>query len=110
MGDLDRALGEFHIALKDKTNRTPEKIYLNIGHVYLEQGRHVEAIEAFEHAMLIRPNYVRAILGLGISYQRSGRNDLAAEEFREVVRLDPNSPEATHAKQMLQGEVKRDGP
>ena len=49
------------------------------------------------------------ILGLGRAYMEFGREDLAAESFRRVVKLSPDSPEAARARRLLTGQVKREG-
>lgn len=106
----DRALEEFQTALKDKTYETPEKIYLNTGHLYLEQGNTDEAIKACKQAIAVNPKYVRGYFVLGTAYQQSGQADLAAQQFRKVVKLEPDSNEATQARQQLEAKVKRSGP
>lgn len=105
----DRALQEFQTALKDKTYETPEKIYLNTGNLYLEQGKSEQAIQACRQAVALKPDYVRGFLVLGKAYQQAGQTDLAAAQFRNVVRLEPNSNEANQARQQLEAKVKRTG-
>ena len=109
MGKYDRALAEFETALKDRTYATPEKIHLNMGHLYLAQGDYPQAIHSFEQALTIRPDYLRGMLGLGLAYQKSGRTELATRKFQEVVKLHPDSAEAAEARQLLGGQGKREG-
>lgn len=61
------------------------------------------AIEEFDRALKIDPNHVRTLLNKGIVLWR-GKQDLggAAELWRRVVKLAPNSPEAEMAQQGLQ--------
>jgi len=105
----DRALEEFQTALKDKTYETPEKIYLNTGHLYLEQGKTDEAIKSCRQAVAINPKYVRGFYVLGMAYQQAGQADLAAQQFKKVVKLEPESSEANQARQQLEAKVKRSG-
>ena len=105
----DKAMKQFRTALKDRTYRTPEKIHLNMGHLYLERGRLPEAIREFDRAVTLNPSYLRGILGLGISYKRSGKPDLAEKELRKVMRLGPGTPEAAEARQVLDGQEKQEG-
>lgn len=105
----DKAMKQFRIALKDKTYRTPEKIHLNMGHLFLERGRFPDAIKEFSQAVSLNPGYLRGILGLGITYKRSGKPDLAERELRKVLRLGPGTPEAAEARQALDGQVKQEG-
>jgi Tfp pilus assembly protein PilF len=108
--EYDRALKEFQTALNDKGYATPEKIHLNLGHLFLAQENYPEAIRSFEQAVAIKPDYLLGILGLGMAYQQSGQGEQAAKQFQKVVRLGPDSSEATRARQLLGGQVKREGP
>jgi Tfp pilus assembly protein PilF len=105
----DKALKEFQTALNDKTYRTPEKVQLNLGNLYLDQGVMGEAVRCFERSVSLNPRYLLGYIGLGTAYQRSGRPDLAAEQYRKVVSLAPDSPEAVRAKQLLEGTGSRSG-
>ena len=105
--DYDRSLEEFQAALKDKTYATPQKIYANMGHLYLAQGNSAEAVRSFQQAVAIKPDYLLGMLGLGMAYQMSGRTDLAQKEFQRVVQVGPDSAEAGRAREMLGGLVKK---
>jgi Tfp pilus assembly protein PilF len=107
--EYDKALKEFDIALNDRGYSSPEKIYLNEGYLYLEQKRFPEAIGNFQKAVVANPDYLLGILALGTAYQQAGQPDKAATEFRKVVRLGPDSPEANRARQLLSGQVKQGG-
>lgn len=97
----DKALKEFQAALADKTYRTPEKIQLNIGNLYLDQGVLSEAQRSFEKAVSLNPKYLLGYIGLGTTYQRMGKPDLASAQFKKVIELAPTGPEAERAKQLL---------
>lgn len=105
----DKALEEFTTALNDKSYRSPEKIHFNIGHLYLARKMYPEAIASFQKAIHVSPAYLRGILGLGTAYARSGQKGLADQELQKVVALDPDSPEAAEARQMLGLKVKQAG-
>ena len=105
----DRALEEFEVALKDKTYPTPEKIHFNMGKLYTDRGMYPDAIRCFEQALKSKPDYLNGLLGLGLAYKKSGRGDLAVQQFKKVVRLGPNSAEATEARQYLDGKVAQEG-
>lgn len=99
--EYDKALVEFQTALNDKSYASPEKIYLNIGHLYLARGMFPEAITSFQKSVSMKPDYLRGMLGLGTAYARAGQKDLADKELRKVVALGPDSPEAAEAQQLL---------
>ncbi len=99
--DYDKALSEFQTALNDKSYVSQEKIYFNIGHLYLARAMYPEAIASFQKSLAVKPDYLRGMLGLGTAYARAGQKDLADKELRKVVSLGPDSPEAAEAQQLL---------
>jgi Tfp pilus assembly protein PilF len=105
----DKALAEFQAALNDKSYKSPEKIHLNIGHLYLIQNMYQPAISSFQKAVALNPDYLRGHLGLGTAYARAGQKELADKELRKVVSLGPDSPEAVEARQLLDRKVKQAG-
>jgi len=107
--EYDKALKEFQTALNDRTYRTPEKVHLNLGNLYLDQGVMSEAVRCFERSVSINPDYLLGYIGLGTAHQRAGRADLAAEQFRKVLSLAPDSPEAVRAKRLLESAGTRSG-
>ena len=107
--DYDKALAEFQAALNDKSYKTPERIHLNIGHLYLARNMYPEAIASFQKAVALSPDYVRGHLGLGTAYARAGQKEMADRELRKVVALGPDSPEAAEARQLLERKVKQAG-
>jgi type IV pilus biogenesis/stability protein PilW len=104
----DRAAEQFQAALKDGNYRSPEKIHLNVGYLYLDQGRHREAIDAFRRALEIDGEYLIALIGLGRAYAGAGRPDLAEEALAKVVLIAPDSPEAARARRMIAGQAGQD--
>ncbi len=58
----------------------------------LEQsGRVEEAIQAYQKAILLDPDYAEARQRLGLAYANLNRYPEALQEFKEVVRLQPQS-------------------
>lgn len=106
----DKALSELQIALKDKTYKTPEKVHLNLGHLYLDQGVMSAAVQEYERAVSANPNYVLGYLALGTAYQKMGRRDEAMAQFKKVVALAPDTPEAQRARQQLEAGPARSAP
>jgi superkiller protein 3 len=100
--DYDKAMKEFQASLADRTYRTPEKVHLNMGNMYANQGVMSEAVRSFQKALEVNPKYLLAYLGLGDAYKRMGKNDLAAQQFRKVLEIAPaDSQEAVRARQGL---------
>jgi type IV pilus biogenesis/stability protein PilW len=105
----DKAVKEFQTALNDKNFKTPEKIYLNLGNLYVDQGVMSEAVRSFQRAVEINPNYILGYLALGSAYQKTGKPEQAAGQFRKVMALAPDTPEAARAKQLLESGGARSG-
>jgi type IV pilus biogenesis/stability protein PilW len=105
----DKALAEFEAALKDKTYKSQEKVQLNLGHLYLDQGVMAAAVQAYERAVSINPNYALGFLALGTAYQKMGRKDEAIAQFKKVVALAPDTPEAQRARQEIESGAGRSG-
>ena len=97
----DKALKEFQTALNDKSYGTPEKVQLNLGNLYLEQGVMPEALRCFARAVALNPSYLLGYISLGTAYQKSGQSELAAAQFCKVLSLAPDSPETVQAKLLL---------
>ena len=105
----DKSLAEFQTALKDKTYKTPEKVHLNLGHLYTDQGVMTAAVQSYERAVAISPDYVLGHLALGTAYQKIGRKEDALAQFRKVVALAPDTPEAQRARQQIESGAARSG-
>lgn len=73
-----------------------------LGRLYIEQGRDIQAIEAFKYAVLEFPGYMEAHWELAQIYIRQGNKDKGIVHLREVIRLDPNGLLGAMAQQSLQ--------
>ena len=68
--------------------------FFSRGLTYYDQGRWYEAIEAFEKAALVEPDYALAYFGLGITYSRLEFWEKALDSFAKTVTLSPSYAEA----------------
>jgi tetratricopeptide (TPR) repeat protein len=66
----------------------------NHGAVLIELGRHDEAIQRLNHALLMRPDYAEAHFNLGNALRRAGRLEESVAAFAAALRLKPNYAEA----------------
>jgi tetratricopeptide (TPR) repeat protein len=73
---------------------------MNLGDVFLDEGKYAEAKSAFEHAINLRPDYYRAWGGLATVYRSSGVDRAKVEEtYRKAIsftsdlrKQTPNDP------------------
>jgi tetratricopeptide (TPR) repeat protein len=76
----------------------------DLGVSYYYSNRSDEALKQFENSLRIDPKHTKTLLNKGIVLA-FGKQDLsgAAESWRKVVELAPNSPEAQAAQRGLEG-------
>jgi protein O-mannosyl-transferase len=65
-----------------------------LGIVLGMQGRTDEAINQFQEAIRLAPDYTEAHYSLGIAFERKGQTDEAIHQFQETIRLKPDYAEA----------------
>jgi tetratricopeptide (TPR) repeat protein len=68
--------------------------YADKGTGYAEQGRHREAIAAFEKSIRLNPDWAAPRVELGKSLWALGRSEEAVASFREALRRKPQDAEA----------------
>jgi len=76
---LDRQRPELHVAL---------------GRAYKALGRLPEAVDAYERALHLRPDFLDARVSLGIAQRQLGRLDDAIDNYRTVLAREPRHAEA----------------
>jgi len=64
-------------------------LYLK-GRVYMATLRYEAAVDAFQHAISVRPTEPGAHYQLGMAYRKSGRLDLAKKQFARLQFLKGN--------------------
>jgi tetratricopeptide (TPR) repeat protein len=76
----------------------------DLGVSYYYTNRTEEALTQFERSLKIDPNHTKTLLNKGIVLA-FGKQDLAAaaEEWKKVVTLSPDSPEGQAARRALEG-------
>jgi protein O-GlcNAc transferase len=65
----------------------------NLGVALQQRGRLDEALDAYRHAIKLRPADLEAHYNLGVALQQQGRLDEASAAYQHVIRLNPNSPQ-----------------
>jgi tetratricopeptide (TPR) repeat protein len=89
-GNLDQAGDGFAEILKHAP--TFAEAFLNLGLVREEQGRHAEAIAAFQKALQLKPRLRGASLFLGISEYRTNQLEASVAALRKETSISPKDP------------------
>ncbi|HUN58717.1 MAG TPA: tetratricopeptide repeat protein [Candidatus Binataceae bacterium] len=79
-------------------------LYLNLGRVYLEQGRIGPATQAFQTAVALGPDHPEGHFNLGLAYERQGMLDAASVELNKSLTLDPSQSDARNMLALVDAE------
>ncbi len=82
--EWDKALACFKTLSDDLLYETPHYAYSNMGLVYYRMGEYAGAEKAYAEALLEKPGFDAALLGLGRTYNASGRPAMAVEILGKV--------------------------
>jgi tetratricopeptide (TPR) repeat protein len=64
----------------------------NLGHAYFLGDQHDEAIEVFERALIVNPDFLPVHLLLALIYAEKGLKEAAMVEVAEIFRISPETP------------------
>lgn len=96
--EYDQAIKAFQQALQNPAYLTPEQARLNLGNVYVAQGRLVDATLEFKRAIDVAPDFAEAHNRLGYVYLVQRRLELAIAELSLALK---QAPELATAYQSL---------
>ena len=91
--DLDKALNYY---LRQLEIEPIVATYYNIGVIFMTKQRHKEAIEYFNHAVKLDPDYLPSHLNLGAIYLKINRLEAARKHYQEASTLAPDNAEIQH--------------
>ena len=66
------------------------KVHNNLGDIYGGEGDYNRAIQEFQTAIQIEPNYSYAMHNLGNTYLQIGQIELAKEQYLKALKIDPS--------------------
>lgn len=91
---MDLAVDHFMSALRDSLYETPEKTYSNAGICVLKRNEFERAKAFFQKALVIRPSYPLAVLGLIEIDFRYGNLKTAKSNITSYMQTYPLTPES----------------
>lgn len=90
-GDFGEAEDCYEDALDYDANH--EEALIHLGRMYSRSGRHGDAYEQLQRAVLVTGGSVEAYNELGQAYEAGGRPDRAEEAYRQGIKADPDDKE-----------------
>ena len=89
LGQLDEALSNSNEAIRIDPN---PNTYNSRGWVYEKFGKHGEAVQDYDSALQLNPDFEVAYLNRGVVYEHAGNCARAIDNFSEAILLNPNNP------------------
>jgi len=68
--------------------------HLNDGVGYNKRDNYTEAIQSFEEAIEVKPDFAAAYYNMGITYYNKGNLTKAIQSYEKVIELDPDDAQA----------------
>lgn len=68
--------------------------YINLGNALRERGLLSEAIEQYQKALIVKPNYAEAHNNYGSALALLGHSSEAIDQFRQAIKIEPTYVEA----------------
>jgi tetratricopeptide (TPR) repeat protein len=82
----------------DLIENESKEFWYNKGNALYELGKYDEAIEAYEQAIRLDPNYAAAWNNRGITLYERGQNDEAIASYNMALGIDPQYPDSLYNK------------
>lgn len=92
-GEYDQAITTLKELTRDALYATPHFPLSNLGEAYFYKQDFPHAIDHFERALKVNPDFVPALHGLGRSYVAMARGRLALGYLQKAIKLAPNVPQ-----------------
>ncbi|MEH6558589.1 MAG: tetratricopeptide repeat protein [Oceanicoccus sp.] len=96
---LDRAVEEYIEAAS--ANADAPSGQLQLGVLYLAQGQTAKAKAAYEHALVLEPDFIPAMLNLADWYRAQGQDQQALPELQRALQVLPDNIDANYAIGLL---------
>jgi Flp pilus assembly protein TadD len=88
-GDYDRAISDFHQAIRLDRRYTPA--YVNRGLAYNDKGDYDQAIVDYNEAIRLDPRLANTYINRGVVFVEKGDYDRGISDYDQSIRLNPKS-------------------
>lgn len=77
--------------LEKKTIDNPDDVdsWIKLGNIYFDTNNYDKAINAYNQSLKILPRNADVLTDLGVMYQRSGRPEIAVQNFDKAIEINP---------------------
>ena len=96
LGNYDEAIEFYSLAIDagDLPDKSLAYVFNNRGASYRNLSQYNRAIEDYDAAIRLNPDYATAFYNRGIAYDLKGFHGLAIDDFDTAIRLNPDLPDA----------------
>ncbi len=91
-GRYDKAMEAYRKAMENPKYEQYDQAWFNIGSLLADLGRHGEALEAYDKAIKINPQYANALHQKGIILSELGRHEEALEALDKAIWANEKVP------------------
>lgn len=119
-GNFDKAINEFDKALimapyleplnlsiktinevKENKLKRESAILFFKGALYASQGQYLQALDNYNKALEIEPNFTNAYINRGLLYRGNKKYDMALKDYTKALEIDPTSATAHNNRGVL---------
>ncbi len=84
---------QINLLQQDQYQVDAEDAYNNLGIIYNHNKEFNKALSAYQHALTIKPNYIKALINIGATYIQTKQYDKAINSLEKAIDLKANSSE-----------------
>lgn len=108
-GDVKEAINALSKCVKLRTGVADvyQQAYFELGEIYMKEGKHKEAVAAYEGALGNGPEASYVVIALAQAYEKVGNRQEAITQYRSILDYDPANQEAKDALIRLGVKVKK---
>jgi tetratricopeptide (TPR) repeat protein len=95
-GDVAIAACNRAITSSSYNGRDLAGLYINRGYEYKQKKDYDHAIQDYDQAIKINPNFAQAFNNRGVVYYFKGQYDRAIRDYDQAIKIDPNTVSAAY--------------